>query len=129
MLAAAAIAGGTLAPASAQSNVAYSNGSIKVLRYLIDPSYTYPVSGADALAIQSAGNLWLSYVNTGSVPATSVEFAVHAGNATEMIVDKGTFSPGASIEHEFALGPEFGENSTIDVQRVTFADGTCWQHA
>jgi hypothetical protein len=129
-LVAAAIAAGILAPASAQTNVAYSNGAIKVVHYSIDPAYTYPDPGlGDSLAIETAGNLTLGYVNTGNVPATSVQFAVHAGNATEIIVDKGTFSPGASIEHEFALGPAFGDGSTIEVQQVTFADGTSWKHA
>jgi ABC-type oligopeptide transport system substrate-binding subunit len=128
---AAAVAAGAYTPASAQSSVAYSNNPVKLVSYSVEPAYTAPVPawGGTLLGIESAGNVTVSFVNSANAPATSVEFAVREGKRMETIVDKGTFSPGASITHEFALNPEFGSTSDVEIEQVTFADGTSWQHA
>jgi hypothetical protein len=109
MAAAAAIAAGTSAAASAQSTVACSIDPIKVVHYSVDTEYTQPLPFF------------------GGAPATNVRFAARSGKSPETIVDNGTFSRGSTITHEFAVSPLNGDASQIDVEGMTFADGTLWQ--
>ena len=123
-----AIATGSATPSNAQSNVAYTNNPVSIAHFSVNPVHwtsTLIWGGMSSVVIGS--DITISFVNTGSEPATSVLFAVHSGRTTEIIVDKGTFSPGTSITHTFAEGPEYDGASTIEVRQVTFADGTAWQ--
>jgi hypothetical protein len=127
-VAAAAIAAAS-APATAQQTLAYTTGPIRVVSYSIEPTrtITVPAWAGTYMNVASSGKVTISFVDTGTVPATAVQFAVRSGKTIETIVDKGTFSPGASVTHNFSLGSEFGSASALDVERVTFADGTSWE--
>ena len=129
-VAAAVVAAGGSAPAGAQSSVAYATNPIKIVRYSVEQAYAAPgPAWGGYLGLEIPGKITISYVNGGAVPATSVAFAVRIGKATETIVDKGTFSPGTTITHDFAEGGLFSAASAIEVEQVTFADGTSWQRA
>jgi hypothetical protein len=125
--AAAAIASAAV-PAAAEHLVAYTTDPIKVVSYSIAPisAAPVPVWGGTYMNVASVGQVTISFVDLGGVAAKSVRFTVRSGNATETITDKGTFSPGTSITHDFSLAPEFGNASTVEVAHVTFADGTTW---
>jgi hypothetical protein len=70
----------------------------------------------------------IKFVNTGTVAATLVKFAVNAGQSTQIIVDKGTFTSGAQIRHHFAIAnPIDAPNATCNVSEVIFADGSVWR--
>lgn len=130
--AAAVISAGASVPVNAQTSVAYSSDPIKVVRYAIDPAFSTALSAASEGANQelpSTGSVTVSFVNSGSVPVTSVVFALRTGKQTEIIVDKGTFSTGARITHDFAAGSELDGTSALEIQKVTLADGSVWQHA
>ena len=109
-IAAAAISAGNAVPASAQSNVSYTDDPIQIVRYAVHPEFATGLSG-------------------GKVPVTSVRFVVHAGNAAETIVDKGTFSSRVNITHNFAAGSELDDMSAIEIEGVTLADGSSWERA
>jgi hypothetical protein len=54
---------------------------------------------------------------------------VSDGRTTSRIVDKGTFSSGVAIDHNF-ITPQFQDdlgNVTCSVQAVAFTDGSTWQ--
>jgi hypothetical protein len=58
-----------------------------------------------------------------------VTFDVSDGRTTSRIVDKGTFSSGVAIDHNF-ITPQFQDdlsNVTCSVQAVAFTDGSTWQ--
>jgi len=124
----AAIAASVPAAARAQT-LAYTQDPIHVVRYSLQSEYLTPapVWGGASLGIASFPELTISFVNTGAVPATAIRFAVHTGTTTEIVAGSGTFSPGASITQDFALGSAFGGAATVEVQDVTFADGTSWE--
>ena len=124
---AAALLTGPCLAASAQTKVAYTSDPINIVRYSLEPSYTQPIPvwGGTYMNIDGAGKVTISFVNSGVVPATSVQFALRSDKATELIVDKGTFSPGASIVHDFSS--DFDSAAGLEVEQVTFADGTVWQ--
>lgn len=126
--AAAAIALGASTAAFAQPTVAYTNEPIQVQHFSVNVS-SRPLStwGGNQLDITGAGNVSISFVNVRNVAATRVEFALREGKSSQTIVDKGTFSPGTSITHEFSVAPDFYDPSALDVVRVTFADGTSWE--
>jgi hypothetical protein len=118
---AAAVLGTTAAalPAGAQDSsapVSLVNWSVRTpiggtYESSLDPSY-----GPDTLEI--------SFVNRGQIAASAVEFAVRSGNQVQTIVDRGTFAPGVEIAQEFE--PTIGIPTTLDVEAVTFVDGTTW---
>ena len=128
-VAAAAVAS-TLAPASAQTTQhAYTNDPISVLDLKTSPGQYTPIGTEFWYGIEfipQSGEATISFVNTGNVPAKSVEFAVRSGHRTHIIVDKGTFSPGVKIVHTFNEGPPFPRSSSVEVRSVTFADGSTW---
>jgi hypothetical protein len=131
-IAAAAISAGNAVPASAQSNVSYTDDPIQIVRYAVHPEFATGLSGGDSSAYVSDANpviITISFVNTGKVPVTSVRFVVHAGNAAETIVDKGTFSSRVNITHNFAAGSELDDMSAIEIEGVTLADGSSWERA
>jgi hypothetical protein len=128
-LAVAILAAGAPALAGAQSSVAYINNPVKVVRYVVTAptANQWPGWGGTYQGIEDSASVTISFVNGANVAATSVQFAVRHGKETELIVDKGTFSPGTSITHDFSLGPQFDGASSVEVREVTFADGTSWQ--
>ncbi len=74
-------------------------------------------------------SLAISFVNQDAKPISSVAFEVSDGSTTSRIVDKGTFSNGVEIDHNYAA-PQFGINLsdvTCSIQSVAFADGSTWQ--
>jgi len=126
--AAAALIAATSASAGAQSTVAFSNDPVKVVSYSLQPAYAVAIPAyASSLYIESTGKVTISFVNANAAPATIVRFAVRSSKATELIVDKGTFSQGARITHDFSLDPNVGTSPQVEVEQVTFADGTAWQ--
>ncbi|HEY6237492.1 MAG TPA: hypothetical protein VIW69_20500 [Candidatus Elarobacter sp.] len=74
-------------------------------------------------------SLSLSFRNTDDVTATQVAFdVVHAGAHTT-VIDRGRFSKGALIEHQFDndfAGAYTREPDTCAVASITFADGRRW---
>ena len=118
-------------PASANSSVAFANDPIKVVRYAVHPAFAayVPGWGSSYQDAAATGNVTVSFVNAGNVPVTSVQFLIRNGKQTATVTDNGTFSAGTPITHDFAVGPEFDNASAIEVEKVTLADGTSWQHA
>jgi hypothetical protein len=130
LVAAAAIATAAALPAGAQSTVAFNNDPVRIVHYSVGSS-SVPVSswGGNYLGFANSGDISISFVNARGVAATQVEFALRAGKATEILVDKGTFSPGTSITHDFPVGAQFSDTSAVEVVSVTFADGTSWERS
>jgi hypothetical protein len=126
---AAALVASAAVAAGAQTTVAYTNTPVKIVSYSIDPSYSAPIPtwGGTYMNIQGSGDVTISFVNTGNAPATSVQFVVRSNKTSEVIVDKGTFSPGTNITHHFALDPRLGASAQLEVEQVAFEDGTVWQ--
>jgi hypothetical protein len=73
----------------------------------------------------------LKFANTAGVAATTVKFVVGDHRSTRLVIDKGTFSPGVQIEHDFTTGdgPDIEPNATCSVSEVDFADGSVWRAA
>lgn len=129
--AAAALTSVALSPAGAQPQTAYANDPIKIVRYAVAPQYSPPVLGwpwgRPNSESEAGSELMISFVNAGSVPATAVRFTVRSGERIETIVDKGIFTPGVGITHEFTAKFQPGDVPAIDVEAVNLADGTFWQ--
>jgi hypothetical protein len=127
--AAVALIAGSAANAGAQTKVAYTNTPVKIVSYSLTPSYAAPTPswGGTYMNISGSGEVTISFVNTGNSAATSVQFVVRSNKTSELIVDKGTFSPGASITHHFSLDPQIGASAQLEVERVAFDDGSVWQ--
>jgi hypothetical protein len=128
--AAATVAATAPVPAQAQ-NIAYAAKSpIAITSFRINDSYAPGTIGSELeQAPQFVPNdLSVKFVNTGTVPATTVKFALNAGRYAQTIIDKGTFSPGVQIRHDFALadGVDALPNATCNVMEVDFADGSVW---
>jgi hypothetical protein len=127
-LAVAALAA-VAAPASAQTQTAYVGKPIDVKGFSAYDNFTPRASewfdGMDA--DDGSSNVTISFVNTASLSVKSVEFAVTAGRHTCLITDKGTFSPGARITHTFLQSPQLVGASSVQIRKVTFADGSTWQ--
>lgn len=127
-VAAAAIAVSAAVPGGAQQRVAYQNNPVRIQHVSTAQGYVSPSTAfGGSWAIPTSADLSISFVNAGNVPATSVAFTLRSGNDTETVVDKGSFAPGASITHDFEVGAAFGSATHIEVESVTFADGTSWQ--
>jgi hypothetical protein len=71
--------------------------------------------------------LELTFHNTDETVATQVAFDVVHGGAHTTVIDRGRFSKGVTIEHQFddafadGRGPD-----TCAVAAITFADGRRW---
>jgi hypothetical protein len=127
-IAAVALASDLAAPASAQTQTAFTNNPVTVNGFTAEPvlsSVGVPTLGGFRLGPTSS-EVTIKFVNTANVPAKRVEFAVRSGHKTALIVYKGTFSPGTSIVHTFNERTEFDNASSVRVEAVTFADGTTW---
>jgi hypothetical protein len=127
-LAVTALATAIAAPANAQSQTAYVNDPIAVKRFSANPDYA-PARAQwfDGITTSASSDVIISFVDTAPVAATKVVFAVRSGGHTCFIVDKGTFSPGTRITHSFPRSAELDNASSIEVRKVTFADGTTWE--
>ena len=127
LVAVAAIATAGAAPAGAQSTVAFNNDPVRIVHYSVGATSVPVSSWGGNLGFSTSGNVSISFVNARGVTATEVEFALRAGKSSEILVDKGTFSPGTSITHDFSVGSQFSDAAALEVVGVTFADGTSWQ--
>jgi hypothetical protein len=128
-LAVTALCSAISAPASAQTQTAFVKDPISVEGF----SASSPYSAASTRwfdGVNATGesiDVTISFVNTASQPAKSVEFAVRSGGHTCLIVDKGTFSPGTRITHTFSQSPQLEDASSVQIRKVTFADGSSWE--
>ena len=73
----------------------------------------------------------IRYVNHGPTTAARIAFLVNYRGDVQHIIDAGTFSPGATIDHTFGqftgdayLGPQ---PNACRVVAVRFADGSVWR--
>ena len=124
----AAFSGGLAAPASAQTQTAFTNNPIAIEGFSAysEPAALGPATHDGISLTPDYSDVTIAFVNTANVPAKSVEFTVRSGRWTQRIVDRGTFAPGARIVHTFNESPEFDQTSAVSVQSVTFADGSTW---
>ncbi|MGR4064644.1 MAG: hypothetical protein ACLQPV_04275 [Vulcanimicrobiaceae bacterium] len=81
-----------------------------------------------------AGGTQIVYMNNGPKTARSITFVVGYRNAAQhfirRVIDKGTFSPGQTIDHRFDLYNDVTfagkETSSCFASTVTWMDGTTW---
>jgi hypothetical protein len=88
---------------------------------------TEPIGGAETTSLDPAygpRTLHVAFVNRGQLAATSVEFVARAGNQVQTIDDRGAFAPGVEIRQDF--DPTIGAPTSLEVEAVTFSDGTTW---
>jgi hypothetical protein len=79
------------------------------------------------------GFLAVTYMNNAPVPATEVDFGLVArGSLVAAATDKGTFSQGVPISHEFTIDPNVFPIGTsfpyCAVLRVRYANGREWDN-
>ena len=78
-----------------------------------------------------ASGIQISYKNTYHLAATKVKFFVDYRGQRDIIVDKGTFSPGTKISHGFEdFSGMVWEGPTPDYCLpiyVKFSDGSIWE--
>lgn len=97
-------------------------------------SYWYDYGYAGPLVPQGSpytDGLSISYVNTSNRVADRIVFGVNYRGDFERVVDAGTFSPNATIDHTFGevfsgyayLGPK---PNACTVRVVRFKDGSTW---
>jgi hypothetical protein len=132
-LSAAAVIAGMLALAQAQSSVSAATPLIAITSFTITHAYSPGTVGTDLEEAPQlvADDVSVQFTNTGSVPATSVRFLIDDGRFTQVIVDKGTFSPGVQIKHDFAIpgGLDTHPNAACRVVEVDLANGSVWRAA
>ena len=72
----------------------------------------------------------VTFVNRASQAATQVTFSVSYANRTELMTDRGNFSPAVQIKTMFAnfAGVNYwrDEPDACTIVRVKFADGSVW---
>ena len=119
------------APALSRTIVYAAKSPIAVTSFRVNESYAPGTVGTDLEQAPQlvANDVSLKFVNNGNVPATTVTFSVTDGRFMQVIVDKGTFSPGVSIKHNFPIadGADTLSNATCNVTEVDFADGSVWR--
>jgi hypothetical protein len=119
--------------ASAQSVVYSTKSPVAIASFSVNESYESAMRGGEAQEAPEfiASDITLTFVNKSNVPATTVTFLVNDGQYTQSIVDKGTFSPGVQIKHDFAVDSRVSTlgNATLNVTEVDFADGSVWHSA
>ncbi len=68
------------------------------------------------------------FVNAATAPAVEVDFTLSSnGEALQTFADKGSFAPGAVVDHTFATD-EVERDLQVSVAAVKFADGTVWMN-
>ncbi len=82
---------------------------------------------------QRASGTQITYTNQGRLPASKVTFAVAyrnaSGNFLRRVTDVGTFAPGSTIDHHFALYNDVtfaGKTAHCTVVGVVFSNGHVW---
>ena len=125
VLAAAVAAGGVSAPLQAVS--VRSDSPVQVIG--CDYSTTSMSVLSEGGFTPDVHNLRLTFENRAGAVAKSVRFAVNYGGVTQAIEDKGNFSNGARIEHDFFpnVDDSFGSSAVCAVKAVTFSDGSSWR--
>jgi hypothetical protein len=101
---------------------------------LQDCHVTTPMPGAMADSVAPAqplvNGVAVTFVNHATVAAKSVTFRVRYDYHTELIEDRGTFSPGVKIQANFKyfLGANYFRDlpDICQIIRVNFADGSHW---
>jgi hypothetical protein len=81
----------------------------------------YQTGNPDSAVLLGPHLLHVRFSAASNKNVTAVIFALNDGTN---VVDAGTFSPGATIEHSFLLEPTDAE--TCRVSSVTFSDGETW---
>lgn len=81
----------------------------------------------------TVGFLAIDYVNQAPKAASEIDFGLVArGTLIAVTKDVGTFTPGATIAHEFSVDPEIFPIGTAlpycAVLRVKYADGSEWRN-
>jgi hypothetical protein len=76
------------------------------------------------------GLVTVSFTNTSSMPATEIVFALwdRHGVFLNNIKDVGNYAPGAAVRYGFA-NLETALHQQLDVEKVTFADGSIWTNS
>jgi hypothetical protein len=81
---------------------------------------------SDTSAYNESGIAQVTFVNTGNVPATEVDFTLSSnGEALTTLRDIGTFAPNVTISHTFA-NDQIARDQQLSVSEVKFADGSVW---
>jgi hypothetical protein len=116
----------TLATTAAGTTAIVASSPIAVSTCAVSDLYN-PASMPEFVPQVPYRLLQLTFRNTDEAVATQVAFdVVHAGVHT-MVIDRGRFSQGVTIEHQFddafadGRGPE-----VCTVAAITFADGRRW---
>ena len=77
------------------------------------------------------GGVAVTFVNRASQAATDVTFSVSYANRTELMTDRGNFSPAVQIKTMFTnfAGVNYwrDEPDACSIVRVKFADGSVWK--
>lgn len=127
VLAAAPLAASAQTPAASPIAITSCN----VLRYerVAGRRYWYPWSFPPYQSLYTDG-VEINYVNQGPKVANRIAFVVNYRGDVQHVVDAGTFSPGAPIDHTFGqfTGDAFlgGRPNACRVAAVRFTDGTMW---
>ncbi|HWT04680.1 MAG TPA: hypothetical protein VN224_02895 [Xanthomonadales bacterium] len=81
-----------------------------------------------ATAPFQTSNVRITFVNQAPLAATDVVFAVGYDGRTQIVEDKGTFSPGTQITQDVmpSANLRYNGSATCSVQAVTFSDGSTW---
>jgi hypothetical protein len=116
--------------AAAPTQTAYTgNAPIRVASCALEaavPGFYLPYG---PFASPTGASTTISFINQAPATVASVTFAVSDGRTTDQIVDKGTFSSGVTIDHQF-ITPQFQDDLTdvtCSVNSVAFTDGSIWQ--
>lgn len=116
-------------PVAAQPAAPIRIQKCSIIRYARARPYYFGTWGA---GVPVTDGIELQYVNTSAKTADRVAFAVDYRGDVERIIDVGTFSPGAPIDHTFGTfsGQAYqGERpNRCTVARVRFSDGTTWSN-
>jgi hypothetical protein len=133
-LSAALLAGGVAAaPADAQTRPPVVVRSCTILQAarFYHRRFWSPWGPTLATGVPVVDGVRIVYVNVGSMAASRVAFLVNYRGDVQHIIDVGTFSPSATIDHTFGnfSGDAYlGSNPNRCVAvAVRFADGSVWR--
>ena len=122
-----------LAPISAQAQqapISVRSCTVQQYQFATRRQFWYWETGPGRYGSVYTDGLKISYVNTSPKVANRVAFLVNYRGDVQHVIDVGTFSPGAGIEHSFGefsglahLGPKPNVCKPIAVR---FADGSVW---
>lgn len=102
---------------------AYDSEPIRITKCTLEEIFI-PVSNGDVFLEQSAGSqLHIRFTNTSTDTIASVAFNVTIDGKDRTIVDAGTFTQGALIDHYFAQADMQGGDATCHAVSVRLKDG------